>query len=496
VSASPPAGTAHTADESPSTGVPPPAPSDQAPASSKQAAAAPAKPPHPRRHLIFAFVSVALLMTSIDQNIVATVLPVFQRELHAPINWATWTINIYSLGRVIVLPLAGRLSDQLGRRTIFLLSIAIFTAASLACGMVDNIYLLVALRGVQAIGGSGFMPSAVGIVSDNFGQGRDRAIGLFASLVPMGAVVGPTIGSLLVAKWDWQAIFFVNIPIGVVLLALGAKYIPNDTRRTTRGTFDRRGMTLMGTGILAAMFATTTLGSANVTFYSPQFLLPAAMAVITCWLFLRHTNRAPAPFIPPLLLHGPGFRVMNTINLLYGGATIGFSALVPIYANMRYGINILGSGTLLGARAIGMSGTAILAAGMMRRTGYRLPMTVGFLITAIGMSAMALPPMGGLSPYLWLVISSGIAGVGNGMIAPSSNNAGLQLAPEHAAAISGLRGTFRQAGSIMSVAITSAILARSSNPGIGEAYVFAVFAGLALCMLPLMVKVPEHRGSW
>lgn len=452
---------------------------------------------HPRRHLIFGLVSVALLMTSIDQNIVATVLPVFQRELHAPINWATWTINIYSLGRVLILPLAGRLSDQLGRRTIFLGSIALFTAASLACGLANNIYLLVVLRAIQAVGGSGFLPSAVGIVSDTFGEERDRAIGLFASLVPMGAVVGPVVGSLLVATWDWQAIFFVNIPIGVVLLALGARYIPNDrTERTARETIDRRGMTLMGTAILAAMFAITWLGSAGVTVWSPTFLLPALVAVLTFWLFLRHTNRAPAPFIPPQLLHGPGFRVMNTINLLYGGATIGFSALVPIYATKRYGIDILGSGTLLGARAIGMSVTAVLAAAMMRRTGYRLPMAVGFVITAIGMTAMALPPQGGMSPYLWLVVSAGIAGIGNGMIAPTSNNAGLQLAPEHAAAISGLRATFRQAGSILSVAITSAILARSSNPGLDEAYVFATFAVLAVATLPLISVVPEHRGSW
>ena len=132
--------------------------------------------PSPHRRVIFAIVSVGMLMASIDQTIVATALPALQHDLHTQINWASWTITVYALGRVLVLPLAGRLSDQYGRRPVFLLAIVVFTVASLCCGLVDNITLLIVLRAVQAIGGATFMPSATGMVADSFGPGRDRAI--------------------------------------------------------------------------------------------------------------------------------------------------------------------------------------------------------------------------------------------------------------------------------------------------------------------------------
>ena len=151
---------------------------------------------HPRRRLIFAIVSMALFMASVDQTIVATALPAIQRELNAPINWTSWTITIYALGQVMAMPLAGRVSDQYGRKKVFLWAAVVFTTASLLCGLVGNIYLLVVLRGIQAIGGGAFMPSATGIVSDHFGRDRDRALGMFASIFPIGGIVGPILGGI------------------------------------------------------------------------------------------------------------------------------------------------------------------------------------------------------------------------------------------------------------------------------------------------------------
>lgn len=167
---------------------------------------------HPRRHLVFGIVSIALFMASIDQTIVATALGTLQRDLHAPVNWSSWTITIYALGQIIVMPLAGSLSDQYGRRRVFVVAIVVFTTASLCCGLVGSIYLLVPLRAVQAIGGGAFMPSATGIVSDMFGPDRDRAVGLFTSIFPIGGIVGPVLGGVFVTYWSWRGIFLVNVP--------------------------------------------------------------------------------------------------------------------------------------------------------------------------------------------------------------------------------------------------------------------------------------------
>jgi EmrB/QacA subfamily drug resistance transporter len=446
-----------------------------------------------RRGLIFAIVSIALFMSSVDQTIVATALPAIQKELHSQINWSGWTITIYALGQVLAMPLAGKVSDMYGRKKVFVGSVALFTAASLACGFSSNIYLLVLLRAVQAIGGGAFMPSATGIVSDQFGKQRDRAVGMFASIFPIGGIVGPIIGGALVAVWSWRGIFLVNVPIGVVLLLLAMRYIPASAGRST-SQIDVRGVSLLGLLILSAMFGITYMGSGSITPYNPFFLGSAAIAVLAGWLFVRHSKRHAAPFIPYLLLRGRGFGVMNLINVLFGAAALGFAALVPLYAQDRFGIQPLGAGTLLTARAIGMIAVASLAVMALRRTGDRLPMVIGFLVVAIGLVAMSSPPL--LSPYVWLAISAAVTGVGMGISVPASNNASLQMAPDQIAAIAGLRGMFRQGGAIMAVSITTAITARSNDPGIAQAHVFLVFAALLVFSLPLVFLVPDHRGNW
>src|SRR6202046_1221323 len=138
--------------------------------------------PLDRRRLVFAIVSIGLFMAAIDQTIVATALPAIEKELHATINWSGWTISIYALGQVIAMPMAGKISDIYGRKQVFMVSAAVFTIASLACGFAPNIRLPLVARFTQALGGGAFMPSATGIVADHFGDQRDRAVGAFASI--------------------------------------------------------------------------------------------------------------------------------------------------------------------------------------------------------------------------------------------------------------------------------------------------------------------------
>ncbi len=446
------------------------------------------------RFVVFAVVSLALLMSSVDQTIVATALPSIQRDLHTTINWSSWTITIYSLGQILVMPLAGKIGDQYGRKQIFLGAAVLFTAASLCCGFANDIYLLIVLRAVQAIGGGAFMPTATGIVSEMFGAERDRAIGLFSSIFPIGGIIGPILGGVFVTYWSWRGIFLVNVPLGIVLLTLGAVFIPEIARRPDRH-LDIRGVVLMGITLLSAMLGIAYLGGGHSSAASPEFLVPECVAVIAGVVFVRHSARARSPFISMRFLTGPGFGVMNLLNFLYGSAVLGFAPLVPLYAQDRYGLRPLAAGTLLTARAVGMITTAGLAVYLLRRTGYRWPMAAGFVLTACGLVATAASPHA-LSPYAWLALAAGICGIGMGISTPSSNNATLQLAPDHAAAVAGLRGMFRQSGSITAVSITAAIVARSADPGIAQAHVFLAFAAIMVCSLPLVLLVPDHRGRW
>ncbi|MGH3170200.1 MAG: MFS transporter, partial [Trebonia sp.] len=289
------------------------------------------------RWLVFAIVSIGLFMASIDQTIVATALPAIEHDLHAGINWSGWSITIYALGQVIAMPMAGKISDMYGRKKVFAVSAAVFTLASLCCGFAHNIAFLLLPRFIQALGGGAFMPSATGIVSDHFGPERDRAVGMFTSILPVGGIIGPIVGGIFVSYWSWRGIFLVNVPIGLILVALTIKFIPSTGRRThTR--IDIRGIVLLAVLIVAAMFGITYLGSGNVPLYSPVFLLSEAVAIVSLVLFIRHSQRDEAPFVPYRLLRGRGFGIMNLINLVYGAAALGFSALVPLYAQERYHI--------------------------------------------------------------------------------------------------------------------------------------------------------------
>lgn len=450
----------------------------------------------PRRVLIFCVAGMALLMSSIDATIVATALDAIQHGLRASINWTGWVITAYSVGLVLMLSFAGTLSSRLGRRRFFLLSVALFATASLCCGLATNIYLLIGLRFVQAAGGAGFVPSATAIIVDNFGSARDRALGLFGSIFSIGWMIGPIFGGLFVTYWTWRGIFFVNVPIGGLLALLCLRYVPRDVARDRDEPhpLDLAGMVLLGVGVLTLMVGISELGDAGGR-VSPLFIAPLVVSVLALVLFWRHIRRAVDPFIVPRLIAGRGFAAVNVINVVYGGATSGLIALVPLYAINRYRISVLGSGTLLVAEGAAVVVMSALGTVVLRRTGYRLPLYLGSGVIVLGLCGLALPPPG-LSAYAWLAIASCVVGVGAGFADPAGRNAGLQLAPTESASIAALRSSGRQIGSIVAISVTTATLAHATSPGKVQALVVVAFALLMLACMPAIVRIPEHRGAW
>lgn len=451
----------------------------------------------PNRALIFTVIGMALLMSALDGTIVATALHAIERGLHASINWTSWTITAYAVGLVLMLSLAGKLSTRYGRRRFFIFCVGVFTLASLCCGLATNIYVLIGLRVLQAAGGAGFTPSATAIVVENFGSARDKAVGLFGSIFPIGSMIGPIFGGLFVAYWSWRGIFLVNVPIGITLILLCLRYVPRDAERRTedRGRLDVMGMVFLGIGMFTLMVGISELGEAHGRVWSPLVIVPAVIGVLSLTQFARHIRRVTDPFVAPSLITGKGFAAVNFVNVLYAGATLGFVALVPLYAIDRYHIGALGAGTLLVAEGAGAIVMTAVAAMVLRRTGYRLPLYIGSTIISLGMVALALRPSG-VTHYAWLTIAACITGVGSGLISPASRNAGLQLIPKQSASLAALRSTGIEVGAIATIAVTSAVLARSANPGEVQALIFAGFAGLLLVCLPVITRIPEHRGSW
>lgn len=344
---------------------------------------------------------MALLMITVDATIVATVLHTLQNDLQTSVSWVGWTITAYSFGFALMLPLSAKLSIRFGHRRIFLISIITFTVTSLLCGLSNNIFVLIVMRVIQAIGGAGITPSATGTIVEHFGHSRDRFLGLFGSIFPISAMIGPIFGGLFVTYLSWHYIFFINIPLGIIVTILALRYLPkSQPSKTAHEKMDLLGMFYMAVGVLSGMYAATYLGEENTNIISPIFIGLALLCVVASTLFILHLKKVKYPFIQPWLIYGKGFNAANSINIVYSGMVIGVIALVPLYAVRRYGLSHLNSSTLLVAQGLASVIMSTVMSFYLRKTGYRLPIYIGSLFIILGVILLAITPLFGLSPFL------------------------------------------------------------------------------------------------
>src|SRR5262249_1767345 len=189
--------------------------------------------------------------------------------------------------------------------------------------------------------------------------------------------------------------------IGIVVIVLALRYVPRDRpgKGESRASMDVAGMALLGGGLLSGMLAVSYLAEPNAQPWSLAFVTLFAIAILALWMFFRHIHRSPHPFIAPHLISGAGFGTVNLVNGLYGGVTSGVVALVPLYASSRFGINALGSGTLLVAQGAAAIIFSIAGAFALRRTGYRRPLYVGGAVIAVGMLLLRPAPPPRLPPH-------------------------------------------------------------------------------------------------
>lgn len=455
------------------------------------------KDPPVNKWLVFSIIAFSLFMMTMNSTIIATALSTLQKDLGASVSWVGWTLTAYSLGFVLMLPLSAKLSIQYGHKRIFLISVSVFTLASLFCGLSTDIYFLIFMRIIQAIGGAGITPSATGIIVGQFAQSRDKFLGLFGSIFSVGAMVGPVFGGIFVTYWTWPWIFFINIPIGLAVVLLAIRYIPGDNQKHKMGEkMDFKGLLLLGIAILSSMYAATYLSEEGSSPFSLLFIGLIVVSILAVSLLFPHLKRSAHPFIQPRFITGQGFSAVNIVNIIYSGMVIGAISLVPLYAVNRYGLSEFNSGIILVAEGIASVVLSTIMSMLIRRTGYRKPIFVGTSILTVGIALLAVTPPTWLSPMSWLMVATFIIGVGFGIMSPAGRNAGIQLAPEQSANIAAIRSLGLQLGQIFSIAIATAIIGGSTNPPFAQAVIYAVMAGILLLALPVITKVPENKGAW
>jgi len=454
-----------------------------------------------RRYLIFVTAALGLLMSSIDTTVVAVAFPNFVKDLGTNVIWAGWTISIYLLAVTTALPLAGSLSDTFGRKKVFLISLILFTASSLACGLAPNIYSLVAFRFLQGIGGGGFLPTASGIVSDQFPENRERAIGLFTSIFAIGSIIGPNLGGWIVAQYSWRYVFYINLPIGVALIVL-IKILIRDSKVISGRRIDFVGASLFSGAILFLMLGLNFMGESLSAFsllFAAVFLV---LSICLSFFFFRQEKKASNPIVDIALLKSKPFLAANLYNVIFGVGAISIFSFVPLYATSVHKLSTLMSGVILTPRSLGVIPASAITSFLLSRWGYRWPMVLGLIIISLSTILMGQ----GLELWRMMGIHLGIveilsflvlvSGIGGGIANPASNNACIELMPEKVVAITGLRSMFKTVGAALGISLITFILHLSSNPGNGFRIIFISFGLGLLFAVPLVFLMPTGKKEW
>ena len=449
-----------------------------------------------RAYVFFALAALSILMVSIDSTVVSVALPSMVENLHTTLVWVGWTFTAYLLTQTAVMPLAGKLTESFGRMRVFLGCVGLFTLGSLLCGLAPNIQLLIAFRVLQALGGGGILPSAAGLVAREFPQNRARMIGLFSSIFPIGGIVGPNLGGLIVELWSWREVFLINVPIGLVVLVVLWRWgqAPEETHRRS---MDVAGALLFAAAITALLAALTLLGNDTSPIRSPTFWGLLVASIVLLGVFAWQEVRAEEPVLEPrLVVRGP-FLAVNTYNFLYGACVFGFFTFVPYFAVVQFGMTPAQSGAVLTPRSVVAIATATTASMFLVRWGYRAPMLVGMacmvaalLLLSQGLGELTLGSLH-VSAFPLLAAQLLIAGIGTGLSAPSSNNAILDLLPERTAVITGIRGVFRSTGGVVGTAGIVLALELSPDKAAGLRGIFLFLAVLLLFTIPLTLAIPD-----
>jgi EmrB/QacA subfamily drug resistance transporter len=382
------------------------------------------------RPFILAATILASAMGFIDGSVVTIALPSIERDLSAPFETVQWVINGYTLALGSVILIGGAAGDRYGRRRVFLIGIAIFTLASLACALASSITMLIGARLVQGIGAALMIPQSLAIITASFPTTvRGRAIGLWAGASAITTALGPPLGGLLIDSLSWRAAFWINFPIACAVIWLTLIHVPESRNETETGELDWLGGLL---AILALGALTQGLSSASASSFSLPVLTSFGTAALAFLLFRMREERASQPLLPPALLRNRKFAVANLLTLLLYGAFAAVLFLLPFDLIARRGLSASEAGLLF--LPIGLIiGLASRRAGRWAdRVGPRMPLSLGSAIVALAATFLAFS-----APNLWLGALGPILLMATGMamvVAPLTT-AVMNAVPEAASGI-------------------------------------------------------------
>jgi EmrB/QacA subfamily drug resistance transporter len=435
-----------------------------------------------------ALIVVAQFMVILDVAIVNVALPSIELDLGFSQSGLEWVVTAYAIVFGGFLLLGGRLADLVGRRRTFMAGIAVFTAASVLCGLSWSAVSLVAFRGIQGLGGALLAPAGLSLLMTTFAEGRDRnlALGIWGAASGSGAAVGVLLGGVLTSYLSWPWIFFINAPVGAVLLALTPRILRVRDVRGGLRHFDLTGA-LSATGAVMVLVYGLTVATDD-GFGSGRSLALFGASVVLAGAFLAIEQRAAVPLLPLRMFRIRTFAVGNAITTIV--ASIAFSEffLLTLYLQDVLHYSAVETGLAFAAMAVTIAAVSNGAQALVTRFGARHVLTAGLVLLTISLVLVARLPV----PARYDVDLFGpfvLNGLGFALCFIPMTIAGLQgVMPADAGVASGLLNTSRQVGGAVGLAVVNAIAAGFAVDGVsGAAADESLAHGYRLALLVLAV---------
>ena len=390
----------------------------------------------------------------IDGTVVNVALARIGHDLDAGFSDLQWTVNAYTLALASLILLGGALGDHFGRKRIFLIGVAWFALASLACGLAPTAEVLIAARALQGIGGALLTPGSLALISASFhGPDRAAAVGAWSGLGGVAGAVGPFLGGWLV-EWTWRAVFLINIPLAALVIVVALRHVPESRDQESAPGLDVSGAVLGALGLGLLTWGLTALGADGVTAVG---LGTTAAGVVALVAFVLVEMRSRHPLVPPALFANPVFSAANAATLLiYGPLSVVFLVLV-LQLQTVAGFSPVAAGTALLPLTVIMFLFSARVGALAGRIGPRLPMTVGPLVSACGL--LLLLRVGPDASWFTEVLPAMVVfGAGMTLTVSPLTATVLDAAPDRfAGSASGVNNAVARAAGLLAVAVIPGI---------------------------------------
>jgi len=451
-----------------------------------------------KRSMIWTLVitSAALFMVSLDNLVVSTALPVIRHDLHATISQLEWTVNAYTLTFAVLLLTGAALGDRFGRRRLFVLGILLFTAASAGAALATTANQLDIARAVQGVGGAIVAPLTLTILSAGVPAARrGLALGIWGGIGGLAIAIGPLVGGAVVSGFSWNWIFWLNVPIGLVLAPLA--YARLDETYGSDSALDLRGLTLVSSGLLGIVWGLVRGNAHGWT--SLGIVAPIVAGVVLVGAFIWWESRATSPMLPLAFFRNRTFALSNIASLFMFFGMFGSIFFLAQFFQTVQGYTPLQSGLRILPWTAMPIFVAPIAGALSDRIGGQRLMAAGLALQAAGLAwiaAISTPTMS----YTHIIGAFVISGVGMALFfAPVANVVLSSVRPDQEGKASGANNAIREVGGVFGVAVLATIFSRVGGYQSAESFVHgmttAVYVGAGLVALGALAAalIPPRR---